>query len=196
MEMSDSARAHDELGANMMAAGGFDDSAAWRGRFEMRCLDNEGKVLWEDVAENLLTTIGKNLALDTLLAGSSYSVTGPFIGLISSVGFSAVSAADTMASHAGWNEAQGVTNVPDYTGNRQTPSFSAASAGSKAQSAALNYVFTSSGTIQGAFMALNTGAVATKNSTAGSLLNAGTLAAAQPVISGNTLQVSFTVNLT
>lgn len=194
--MLDNIGAGEELGGMMSAGDEGGDEITLKGRFSMRCTDSAGNELWSEEFDNLITTLGKNLLLDTTLAGSSYTTVGPFMGLISSVGFTAVAAGDTMASHSGWNEAQGATNVPDYTGNRQTPTFSAASAGAKAFSAGLPYVFTSNGTIQGAFMATNTGAVATKASTAGTLFNAGTLAAAQPVITGNTLTVSWTGTIT
>lgn len=196
--MYDEIGTSDVLSGCMSAGGELADKITVAGRFSMRCVDSDGEELWSEEFDNLLTTLAKNLLLDTTLAGSAYTTVGPFMGLISSVGFSAVAAADTMASHAGWNEAQGSTNLPDYTGNRQTAAFSAASAGVKAMSAALNFVITSAGTntVQGAFMVTNTGAVNTKNSTAGTLFNAGTLAAAQPVISGNTLQVSWSGTLT
>jgi len=196
MDLGDLALSGDQLNASMSSGGGLEDGMQIKGRFSMRCTDSEGNELWNDEFDNLLTTLGKNFLLDTTLAGSAYTVTGPFMGLISSVGFTAVSAADTMASHAGWNEAQGATNVPDYTGNRQTPTWSAASAGSKTFAAGLAYVFTSNGTIQGAFMATGSGAVSTKASTAGTLFNAGTLSVAQPVITGNTLTVTWTGTLT
>src|SRR5690349_14341590 len=76
-------------------------------------------LLHEEEFPNTVVTVGKNLALDTFLAGSAYTVTGPYMGLISSVGYSAISAADTMASHAGWAEA-GNANAPTYSGNRKT----------------------------------------------------------------------------
>lgn len=46
---------------------------------------------------------GKNVMLDNALAGSAYTVTGPFLGLISSSGWSSVAAADVMTSHSGWS---------------------------------------------------------------------------------------------
>src|ERR1017187_10117814 len=60
---------------------------------------------WASDEPNTVLTAGKNLALDTFLAGSSYTVVGPYMGLISSASYSAISAADTTASHAGWLEA-------------------------------------------------------------------------------------------
>src|SRR6266404_1532570 len=99
---------------------------------------------WHDTAPNVVATVGKNLALDTYLAGSSYTVTGPYLGLISSTSFSAVAAGDTMASHSGWLEA-GNANAPTYTSPRKTAAWSAASAGAKALSAALSFAITGTG---------------------------------------------------
>lgn len=194
--MLDNSSVSDAVGGAMSCLTDGGDNLNLGGVFSYECTDEHGNVLWTDESHNLITTLGKNYLLDTGLAASAVTTVGPFMGLISSVGFSTIVAADTMASHAGWNESQGVTNVPDYTGNRQTAAFSAASAGAKAMSAGLSFVFTSGGTIQGAFMATNTGAVATKNSTAGMLFNAGTLTVAQPVITGNTLTVTWTGTLT
>jgi hypothetical protein len=59
---------------------------------------------------NLVTTAGKHDMLDKYLAGSASS--GAFyMGLISSVSYTAVAAADTMSSHADWTEA-GIANAP------------------------------------------------------------------------------------
>lgn len=191
--MQDNIGASDAIGAVCSAAPG--DTAGIKGHFYMECHDSEGNLLWENDFDNLITTLGKNFLLDTTLGGSSYTVVGPFMGLISSASFSAVAAADTMASHSGWLECN-ATNAPNYTGNRQTPAFGAASAGVKAMSAGLAYVMSNSGTIQGAFMVTGSGAVNTNTSTAGTLFNAGTLATAQPVISGNTVTVSWSGTLT
>ena len=158
------------------------------GVFHYECTDADGNVLWEDESHNLITTLGKNALLDNTLATPA-SLVGPFMGLITSTSFTAVAAGDTMASHSGWLEGGG-TNAPAYTGTRQTAAFSAASAGVKAMSAGLSFVFTNSGTVQGAFMCLGSGALSTKDNTAGTLFNAGTLTTPQPVISGNTLTVS------
>lgn len=164
------------------------------GSFTYTFTDADGNVLHEETTHNLITTLGKNILLDTLLGGSSYTVTGPYMGLISSASFSAVSASDTMSSHSGWLEADS-TNAPAYGSTRPTVTFSAASGGTKATSSTNSFVFTNSGTIEGAFMVLGSGASATTANTSGTLFNAGTLTAAQPVISGNTLTVSWSGTL-
>ena len=84
-----------------------------RGVFRLEHRNAAGELLHAETFENTVTTPGKNLALDTYLAGSAYTVTGPYMGLISSTSYSSISAADTMSSHAGWLEA-GNANAPAY----------------------------------------------------------------------------------
>jgi len=165
------------------------------GRFEVECVDKDGNVKWRDTIENVVCTLGKNVALDAFLAGAAYTVTGPFMGLISSVGWSAVAAADTMASHAGWTEAGG-SNAPTYTAPRKTAAWSAAAAGAKALSAVLSFVFTGGGTVKGCFLVYGTGAVNTIDSTAGVLYSAGVFTGGDKVVvSTDTLNVSYTASL-
>ena len=164
------------------------------GIYTARLLRN-GKVIWEETYPNTVTTLGKNLILDQALAGSAYTVTGPFVGLISSVSYSAISAADTMASHAGWTEA-GATNAPTYSGTRKTAAWSAASAGAKALSATADFTFTGAGTVKGSFMVLGSGAVNTIDNTSGTLLSAGLFTTGDKVVaSSDVLQVSYSLSL-
>lgn len=167
------------------------------GRYEAVCIAKDGSTRWRDFIDNVVVTEGKNFALDTFLASTAYVVTGPFMGLVSSVGYSSIVAADTMASHAGWTESGSSTgNAPAYTGNRKTAVFSAAAAGSKALSAALSFAISSSGTVKGAFMTYGTGAVNTKDSTAGVLLSAGLFSGGDKVVgNGDTLNVSWSLAL-
>jgi len=181
--------------ASVVRGAGLMEKAEAHGRFIVRCFDKAGLLKWEDTADNVVTTVGKNLALDTYLAGSGYTVTGPFMGLISSVSFTAVAAADTMASHGGWTEA-GVTNAPTYTAPRKTAAWSAASAGSKALSAALSFAITGSGTIKGCFLAYGTGAVSTIDNTAGTLYSAGLFTGGDKVVvNTDTVNVSYSTSL-
>jgi hypothetical protein len=163
-----------------------------KGRFEFVCRDRDGVELWRETIDNVVCTLGKNQLFDAALRGAAYTVVGPFMGLISSVSFTAVAAADTMASHAGWLEA-GSTNAPTFSGTRGSAAFAAASAGASAITP-LVFTFTGAGTVQGAFMCFGTGAVATLMSTAGVLLSAGTFGTPQPVVSTNTLTVSYSIS--
>ena len=171
------------------------ETAAAEGIYTVECFDSEGNLKWADTIHNTVVTVGKNVALDAFLAGSAYTVVGPFMGLISLTSYTAISAADTMTSHAGWLEA-GLANAPTYTVPRKTAVWSAASAGAKALSAALSFAITSSGTVKGAFMVYNTGALSTVDNTAGTLLSAGLFTGGdRAVVNGDTLNISYSMSL-
>ena len=153
------------------------------------------EVKWDEYARNTVMTVGKNAMLDAALAGSGYTVTGPYMGLIGAVSYSAISAADTMASHAGWTEA-GITNAPTYTGPRKTIAWSAASGGSKAPSSAPVFAITGTGTAKGVFMVYGSGALSTIDNTAGTLFSAGLFSGGdQGVENTNTLTVTYSIGL-
>ncbi len=166
-----------------------------QGYFEVECIGPDGKVKWRDTIDNVVATVGKNLALDTYLAGSSYTVTGPYMGLISSTSYSAVAAGDIMSSHGGWLEA-GNANTPTYTAPRKTCAWSSASSGSKALSSALSFAITGSGTVKGCFIVFGSGASSTIDNTSGTLYSAGLFSGGdKTVANGDTLNVSYTASL-
>ncbi len=171
------------------------ENAEAHGIFTIECRDKNNELKWSDTFNNLVTTVGKNLALDTYLAGIAYTVTGPFMGLISSVGYSAIAAANTMASHAGWTEA-GNANAPTYSGTRKTAVWSAASSGTKVLSSALTFNITSTGTVKGCFIVFGTGAVNTIDDTNGVLYSAGLFTGGdRAVVNTDTLNISYTASL-
>lgn len=195
MHIGDKLSAVEKTAARIIAQAHFGDECHIEGYYTAECIGADGEVKWREVYANVVTTVGKNLMLDSALAGSAYTVTGPFLGLISSTSFSAVSAADTMTSHAGWLEA-GNANTPTYTAPRKTAAWSAASAGSKALSAALSYAITGTGTIKGAFMVYGSGALSTIDNTGGTLFSAGLFTGGdRPVINGDTVNVSYSCAL-
>jgi len=194
--IGESGKAEHVSEAALLRAGAMSEEARARGRFLVECFDKDGRLKWRDTIENLVATVGKNLALDTYLAGAGYTVTGPFMGLISSAGYSTGPAAgDTMASHGGWAEA-GNANAPTYTAPRKTCAWSGAAAGAKALSAALAFVFTGAGTVKGCFLVFGSGAVTTIDNTGGTLYSAGLFTGGdKAVVNTDTLNVSYSTSL-
>ncbi len=99
------------------------ESVGIEGHYHVVCHDAEGNLKWEQTFPNLVNAVGKELMLDTLLSGSSYTTVGPFLGLISGAS-PTFAASDTMASHGGWTEFTNYTVGGSAV--RGTASFSAA----------------------------------------------------------------------
>jgi hypothetical protein len=182
--------------ATVTRRGNMHEEMEIKGKYVAECRGPDGELKWHDVIENVVCTDGKDLALDTIFEGSSYTVVGPFMGLISSVNYGAGPVAgDTMASHAGWTEAGGV-NAPTYTAPRLTCVWAAASGGSKALSAALTFAITGTGTVKGSFIVTGTGAVSTIDDTNGTLWSAGLFSAGDKVVgNGDTVNISYSLGM-
>lgn len=156
------------------------------GHYIAECVGSDGQVKWRDEIKNLVTTVGKNDLLDKYLGNAAAGLI--YMGL---KGVGAADTADTQGSHATWLE-QGLANAPTYTGNRPTPSFAAAAAGSKATSAAVSFAITSGGTVAGVF--INIGGSATKDNTTGILFSAGDFSGSRVVVGGDTINVTYTAS--
>lgn len=168
-----------------------------QGVFVAKCYDAFGNLKWEDTAYNHVATVGTNLMLDTLMTGSGYTVTGPYMGLISGNStYSTTAITDTMASHGGWDEA-GSTYEPTYSGTRKTCVWSAAASGAISLSTALAFTFTGAGDVEGCFIVTGSGASSTIDNTSGTLFSAGAFTGGQKTVaSTDVLNVSYTVTIT
>jgi hypothetical protein len=192
------AQAHAAADACVVRGSAMNEAAKAHGIFIAECFDAQGRLKWRDTIDNVVMTEGKNLAFDTFLAGSSYTVTGPYMGLISSVSFTATAAGDTGAQINGtnqWKEAGGA-NAPTYTGNRKTCVWSSASAGAKALSSALSFAITGTGTVEGCFILYGSAALATKDDAHGTLWSGGVFTGgAKAVANLDTLNVSYSTSM-
>lgn len=143
-------------------------------------------------APNLVTDVGAQLLLNTILAGSAFTAT-TIVGL---KGSGAAAVGDTQASHAGWLEV-GLANAPAYTAPRKTFAWSAASgsgAGSRTKNSTgtFTFAFTSAGTVDGAFLNLN--GSTTIDNTTGTLFSAGTFTGGSKVVAiSDTLTVTYSL---
>lgn len=186
----------DNGGASILRGSGILEKLGAKGKYFAKCFDKDGNLKWEDASDNVVTDVGANQLLDSAFGAGP--VAGPFLGLISSVGYSGVPVVgDTMGSHATWAEAGNGSNYPNWStpasNARGTMSFAAASGRAKALSAAISFVIaTNGGTVKGCFIVFGTGAVSTNNNTSGVLYSAGLFTGGDKVVSvGDTLQVSY-----
>jgi len=169
------------------------------GHYHVECRDANGNLKWTEEFPNLVVAVGKQLMLDTLLKGSSYSVVGPYLGLIGNS--TTFSASDTMGSHT-WTEfvnytvsgsaVRGTAVFGSSTSSGSTPSNVTTSTAS-----AITYTITGAGgTVYGCFLVTGSGAVNTQSSTAGTLYSEGNFATAKAVTAGDTVSVTYSTTAT
>lgn len=170
------------------------------GAYHVVCRDAEGNVKWEQEFPNLVNAVGKQLMLDTLLSGTSYTTVGPYLGLISGTSLT-FAAADTMSSHT-WSEFTNYTVGGSAV--RGTAVFaSATSTGTTPTNVttktatAITYTITGAGgTVGGCFLVTGSGASSTQGNTSGTLYSAGAFATAKVTTAGDTVSVTYSTTAT
>lgn len=145
-----------------------------------------GKLIGVHDCYNDITNVGKNYIFNVMFNGGTQIANNSwFIGLISLASYSALSAADTMASHSGWVE---------FTGYSQSTRVAWGSGTSTAQSTTnstpCQFDITSTGTVKGVFVTTNS----TISGTTGTLWATALFGADVPVTSGDQLKVTYTVS--
>jgi hypothetical protein len=172
------------------------------GHYHVVCRDKEGNLKWEEKFPNLVVAAGKELMLDTLLKGTSYTVVGPFLGL-TKVSLTPA-ATDTMTTlvttnsgeftnyTVGGSAVRGTAVFASSTSTGSTPSNVTTSA-----AAAITYTITGAGgTVYGCFLVTGAGAVSTQSSTAGTLYSEGNFATAKATTAGDTVSVTYSTTAT
>lgn len=193
--MSDKVTPKDNVDASVFRKSDVKDQLGLRGFFTWRCYDKDGNLKWTDDSKNTVVTVGANFLLDITFSTGAY--VGPFLGILTgaTAGGPVISTADTMtaAGHAGWLEV-GNANAPLLMSARPTVVFAAASARTKVMTTAA-VTASGAGTAKGSFLVLNTGAVSTIDSTAGTLFSAGAFSGGDKLLStGDTLQVTYSLS--
>lgn len=191
----DSAQATLQTSANVPEGMGIE------GCYHVECRDADGNLKWEQTFPNLVVAVGKQLMLDTLLSGSSYTTVGPFLGLISGSS-NTFAATDTMSSHAGWTEFTNYTVGGSAV--RGTASFGSASSSGTTPTnvttktaSAITYTITGGGgTVGGCFLVTGSGASSTQGNTSGTLYSAGDFATAKITTAGDTVSVTYSTTAT
>lgn len=153
-----------------------------RAIYQFTARDKHGRVRWEEEVANTVLNAGLNDLLDKYFAGSSYTAAW-YMGLINNSGFSAIAAADTAASHAGWSE---LTDYDEST--REAITFASASSQSKASSADCEFTINANVTVNGAFTISNN----TKGGTSGVIYSASSFGAARALVGSDLLSVGIT----
>ena len=179
-----------------------------QGHYMVKCYDKDGNLKWEDIAPNLVNAVGKQALFDYYFGatgtGGGTSAGANYLGLVGSSSSTVVYvASDTISSHTGWIEVGG-SNAPAYTGNRQSPSWSAATSGGTTPTnittktaTALTFSMTSGGTVFGCFINSGASASATKDTSTGILYSAGSFTGGSKIVaSGDSLAVTYTTTAT
>lgn len=171
------------------------------GWYHVVCHDKDGNLKWEESFPNLVVAVGKQLMLDTLLKGSSYSVVGPYLGLTNASLTPA--ATDTMTTLVGGSKeftnytvggsaVRGTAVFGSATSTGTTPSNVTSSVAT-----AITYTITGAGgTVYGCFLVTGTGAVNTQSSTAGVLYSEGNFSTAKTTTAGDTVAVTYSTTAT
>ena len=156
------------------------------GIFSIVCLAADGSERWRDTAKNGVVTVGLNSVLDVAFRAQA-QLTAWFIGLIHSTNYSALALADTLASHAGWEESSAYSQA---TRPAWSPAAAAAGVAANAAAAAFSINAGSTTTLKGAFLASNS----TKGGTTGTLFCTALFSGGdRDVINGDTLNLTYTL---
>lgn len=156
-----------------------------KGRYPVIEHWRNGKLLDTYMLDNDITNEGKNLILEIMFHdGTQIASSSWFAGLISNSGYTALAAADTMASHGGWTE---------FTGYSQSTRVAwgpgAAASQQITNSTPMTFDINASGTVKGIFITSNSA----KSGTTGKLWATGLFTADVPVVNGDQLKITYAV---
>ena len=177
----------DSCNASVARNGGHEETLSINGHYKVQCHDVNGDLKWEDEIHNIVTTVGKNVALTGTLTNAAQGAV--YMGL---KGTGTAVVGDTQASHGSWLEV-GAANAPTYTSPRKTVTFAAASGGSISSTGTYAFAILTSGTVAGCF--INIAGSSVIDNTTGTLFSAGDFSSAKTVSASDTLTVTYTASI-
>jgi len=190
----------DSAVATLQANAGTNETMGIEGYWHVECRDAQGNLKWNEEFPNLVVAVGKQLMLDTLLKGSSYSVTGPYLGLTNAsltpaatdVMSTIVPSKEFTAYTVGGSAVRGTAVFASSTSTGSTPSNVTSSTAS-----AITYTITGAGgTVYGCFLVLGSGASSTQSNTGGTLYSEGNFSVAKTTTAGDTVSVTYSTTCT
>jgi hypothetical protein len=190
----------DQATITLNAGAKANETVGIEGVYKVECRDKDGNLKWEDSISNLVVAVGKELLLDTLLKGVSYSVTGPFLGLTSaSLSPAATDVIGTIVPSSeftnytvGGSAVRGTAVFASATSTGSTPTNVTTST-----AAAITYTITGAGgTVYGCFLVTGTGASSAQGNTGGTLYSVGNFATAKITTAGDTVSVTYSATAT
>ena len=190
----------DQAVATLQANVAIPEGMGVEGYWHVECRDKDGNLKWTEGFPNLVVAVGKQLMLDTLLKGSSYSVTGPYLGLTNASLTPA--ATDVMSTivpskeftnyTVGGSAVRGTAVFASSTSTGSTPSNVTSSTAT-----AITYTITGAGgTVYGCFLVLGSGASSTQSNTGGTLYSEGNFSVAKTTTAGDTVSVVYSTTAT
>jgi hypothetical protein len=181
--------AKDQVSAGLITNPTAGDRVGAGGVYTVTCVGPDGVEKWADTFHNLVVNVGLANMNGVYFALGTQSSTW-YLGLVAGPGSgTAFSAADTLASHAGWTEST------SYTGTRKAVTFGTATAANPSvitnSASPSSFAINGTTTIAGAFLTNVT------SGTSGILFSAGDFTGGdKSVASGDTLNVTYTFSLT
>lgn len=169
---------HDHLSAaagcdaSVLRRAALSEALSARGRYVAECYGPDGALKWRDEIDNVVTTVGRNALLDDALAGSAYTVTGPFMGLISSVSYASLATTISSGTYTTGTGAVSLTTAAAH-GLGVGDTFTIASAAGTGSFAALDATFVATTGTTGTTLNCTTAPGLTMTITGGNVTAAG-----------------------
>lgn len=154
------------------------------GKFVIEHYDANGNLKGKYDVPNGIVDVGLNHILETEFRSGS-QITTWYIGLIDNSGFSALAAADTMGSHAGWTE-----NTDYDEASRPTWSPGAAASRQITNGTTVDFTMNDTATIKGIFITSNN----TKGGSTGTLWSTAAFGSTVAVAASDVLKVTYTLS--